>query len=272
MSISGIQQKLSLKRDSENKLVMTAKAGEYILKPSPEAFPHAAENEQCAMALSHLAGIPTAVCALIPFSDGEFAYLTRRYDRIEGKKLHQEDLAQGFNISSSGKYSKSYEECLALVHSMSGGKMAVVRELYKRIIFAWLIGNDDMHLKNISLIRKEDNRTPFYDSLTPSYDQLFASSFSNSLKIGYLALDLLKEEHGGIFSTGYQKLGYYTSADFKELGYRAGLLPKAIKSVIDHFINLEDDMTDMIFRSYMPDLMKQRAADTLKHRFIALKQ
>ncbi len=95
LSISGVQQKLSLRKNEKNELVATAKGCEYILKPSPEAYPNAAENEHAAMQVSRHTGIDTAQCGLVTFKGGELAYITKRFDRqSDGSKLHQEDLLQ----------------------------------------------------------------------------------------------------------------------------------------------------------------------------------
>ena len=270
MSLSGVQQKLSLLINDRDQFEMTVTGGRYILKPSPEAFPCAAENEQCAMALSRSLGIPTAASAVIPFADGELAYITRRYDRAGDTKLQQEDLAQGFSLSSREKYGKSYEEALEMVHAMSGGKLSVVRDLFNRIVFAYLIGNDDMHLKNISLIRYEGNRTPYYDGLTPNYDQLFASSFENSSKIGFLALDLFKEESEGKYSILYQRYGFYTGGDFLLLGERAGLPQAAIRTVFRNYYQKQAQMEELILRSFMPSDMKEKAVSVIRDRLKAL--
>jgi serine/threonine-protein kinase HipA len=123
MSISGVQQKLSLKVNEKHELVVTAQGGEYLLKPSPEAYPYAAENEHAAMQVSRLMGIDTAQCALVSFAGGELAYLTKRFDRQgDGSKLHQEDLMQCFNLPSEDKYSKTYEEAGKLILEVTNGK------------------------------------------------------------------------------------------------------------------------------------------------------
>lgn len=271
MSIYGVQQKLSLIINKNNEFEIVTTGGEFILKPSPESFPFASENEQCAMAISRLVGINTAASAVVEFSTGEYTYITRRYDRLDGRKFHQEDLSQGFNISSKQKYSKSYEEALLLAHRMSGEKLSVVRDLYNRIVFAYLIGNDDMHLKNISLIKRGNNRSVYYDSLTPNYDQLFTSSFENKSNIGFLALDLLKEENDAVFTDMYEKYGFYTGSDFILLGKRAELPSQVIKSIFGNYFSKEQDMLDMIKRSFMPDDMKYRTMSMLKDRIKALK-
>jgi len=94
MSISGVQQKLSLKINSNKELEITPIGGEYILKPSPESFPNASENEHCAMSTSRLLGIETASCGLISFADGELVYITKRFDRKGDVKIHQEDCSR----------------------------------------------------------------------------------------------------------------------------------------------------------------------------------
>lgn len=271
MSISGVQQKLSLIINVNNDFEIVTIGGKYILKPSPESFPHAAENEQCAMAISRLVGIDTALSANIQFSDGEEAYITKRYDRLNGQKLHQEDLAQAFNLQSEYKYQKSYEEALYLVREMSGRKLSVVKELFNRIVFAYLIGNDDMHLKNISLIKDLDNKSTKYDRLTPNYDQLLVHAFPNPPKIGALALDLLKEEDEGIFSKMYEKYGFYTGYDFYLLGDRAGLRKPVIKKIMDNYFEKEIEIINIIENSFMPSDMKNKAKSLVKDRIKALK-
>ena len=271
MSISGVQQKLSLIINDDNVFELVSTNGTYILKPSPESFPYAAENEQCAMAISRFIGIDTAFSANIQFSDGEEAYVTKRYDRINGIKLHQEDLAQGFDLPSEDKYKKSYEEALELSRLMSGGKLSVVKDLFNRIVFTYLIGNDDMHLKNMSLIKKTENKTQNYDSLTPNYDQLFVHAFPNSSKLGVLALDLLKEEDYGVFTKVYDKYGFYTGHDFFELGKRAGLRSPVVKNVLNTYFQKETEIIEIIENSFMPNEMKNKAKLLFQDRIKDLK-
>lgn len=271
MSISGVQQKLSLIINNNNEFEIVNTNGTYILKPSPESFSYAAENEQCAMALSRFIGIDTAISANIPFSDGEEAYITKRYDRKNGTKIHQEDLAQAFDLLSKDKYGKSYEEALELCREISGGKLSVVKDLFNRIVFAYIIGNDDMHLKNISLIKKMDNKSLYYDSLTPNYDQLLTHAFPNTPKLGVLALDLLKDEEDGIFTKRYDKYGFYTGYDFYELGKRSGLREPVIKNVLSNYIKKESELIVIINNSFMPNEMKNKTVMLIKDRIKAIK-
>jgi serine/threonine-protein kinase HipA len=267
MSISGVQQKLSLKVDESYQLVPTTEGGEYILKPSPEEFPNAAENEHTAMVTSDLLGIETALCGLVPFADGELVYITRRFDRLgDGAKLHQEDLLQGFSANSESKYEKSYEAAGSLILEMTSGKKAVVAEFIKRIMHAYLIGNSDMHMKNISLQKNSANVSRYYDRLTPNYDCLLTGAFENIDQDGFLALDLLE----GDFSRQYQHYGFYTGYDFIELGKRLDVPEIVVKKIALDFSKRELAIVDTISKSYMPDDMKDRATGLIQGRMRAI--
>ncbi len=267
ISISGVQQKLSLKIDQHYQLVPVTEGGEYILKPTPEEFVNAAENEHAAMVTSKLLGIETALCGLVSFTDGELVYITKRFDRLnDGTKLHQEDLLQGFEAGSEGKYDRSYEAAGSLILEMTSGKKAVVADYLKRVMHAYLIGSNDMHLKNISLQRDVDNFSPFYDRLTPNYDSLFADAFDNMDHDGFLALDLLE----GDFSDHYQLYGFYTGYDFIELGKRLDVPEIVVRKIALDFSRRESAIVDTISKSYMPDDMKERATGLIQGRMRAI--
>jgi len=277
MSISGVQQKLSLKEDDKHRLVATAEGGEYILKPSPEAYPNAAENEHAAMVVSQLMGIDTAQCCLVTFKDGELSYLTKRFDRLKnGNKLNQEDLVQCFDLYSTDKYSKTYEEAGKLINEVTNGKQAVVLDFVRRVILAYIMGDDDFHLKNISVQRLAGNTSPYYDKLTPNYDSLFCDAFKNgeteNSGVGYLALGLLHDPEEGdeFFSSLYTHYGYYTGYDFLELGRRLGLKEKPILSYITKLKNNQKKILETIDHSFMPNAMKNRAGNTVKKRIQAM--
>ena len=271
ISISGVQQKLSLKLLSSGEFEIVSIGGEFIIKPSPESYPHAAENEHCSMVLSRTFGIETAQAGLVQFTDGEFVYITRRYDRDGDKKHHQEDLLQGFNLPSKDKYSKSYEEALELAYRMSGGKLSVVRDLFSRILFSYVIGNDDMHLKNMSLIRNYESKSHLYDSLTPNYDQLMTHAFENHSTLGVLAIDLLKQEIDGDFSDAYNKYGFYTASDFYILAEETGLRKTVVDKLFKKLFSLEDTFIEIVNRSFMPQDMKERSIALISDRIKAVK-
>ena len=270
MSISGVQHKLSLKINIDNELMITAVDGEYILKPSPEAFPHAAENEHCGMLTGKLLGINTAVCGLVSFCDGELAYITKRFDRMGNARIHQEDMVQGFGLRTDEKYAFSYEETGKLLNQMMNGKMAVIMEFFRRVIHAYIIGNDDMHLKNISVQKFPNNTGLYYDCLSPNYDALFTTAFSNSPNLGFFAIDLLGDEANGIFSEKYEKYGFYTGYDFNAFGEKLGLRKKPVVNYIQNVMKQESGISHLIQNSYMPEEMKQSACRIVHERIKAL--
>ncbi len=274
MSISGAQEKLSLRENEKHELVATAKGGEYILKPSPEAYPHAAENEHTAMEVSRLLGIETAQCGLVSFEGGELAYITKRFDRQDdGSKLHQEDLMQCFNLPGDNKYGKTYEEAGQRVNEVTNGKQAVVLDFVRRVILAYITGNDDLHLKNFSVQRRADNNTLFYDRLTPNYDCLLCDALGeNDSGPGLLALGLLhdRQDDSEYFSDIYNHYGYYTGFDFLELGRRLGLREKPVRTFIARLESDQKKIIDLIKRGYMPHEQKARAIRLVESRIRAV--
>ncbi len=274
MSISGVQQKLSLKESEQHELLATAEGGGYILKPSPETYPHAAENEHAAMLISRLLDIETARCGLVSFEGGELVYITKRFDRLQdGNKLHQEDLMQCFDLPSDNKYDKTYEEAGKLILEVTNGKQAVVLDFVRRVILAYVTGNDDLHLKNFSVQRLTGNTSHFYDKLSPNYDCLFCDAFRTEDKgMGLLALGLLHDQEDGDedFTKMYSHYGYYTGYDFLELGRRLGLQEKPIRTFINKLKTNQRKISDLINHSYMPDAMKARASALVESRIRAV--
>jgi serine/threonine-protein kinase HipA len=145
---------------------------------------------------------------------------------------------------------------------MTNGKMSVVLDFVRRVIHAYLIGNNDMHLKNISLQKNPENTSRYYDKLTPNYDSLFTDGFEYVDNDGFLALDLL--ESG--FSEKYAYHGFYTGHDFIELGIRLKIPERLIKKTIEDMANKKDSLKEVVTHSYMPDGMKTRAIEILNDR------
>jgi len=270
LSISGVQQKLSMAINAAHEIEPVTTGGRYILKPSPEEFPNAAENEHTAMLSGRLLGIRTADCGLVSFADGELVYITRRFDRVDGadvdSKIHQEDLLQGFDTQSDDKYSRSHEEAGALILDMTDGRQTVVLDYLKRIMHAYLVGNDDMHLKNTSLQKIAGNTTRFYDRLTPNYDCLFASAFENRDAAYFLALDLFADG----FSEQFEEYGFYTGFDFIELARRFGISEKPVRSFVKEIAKKMPGLLALIDHSYMPAAMKAAARDQAVDRLKAM--
>ncbi len=270
MSLSGVQEKLSLKLVG-GQLQPSAKGGEYILKPSPESFPHAAENEYTAMSISRLMKIDTAACGLVEFSDGEKAYITKRFDRLsDGRKRDQEDFTQIMGLNKEDKYKSSYESAASALLEAVNGKLKPIKDFFDRVLLAYVIGNDDLHLKNVSVHRLEDSNSDFYDCLTPNYDVLFTDYYREG-GMKFLALLLMDDgEENEYYTDNYNDYGYYTGQCFVEFGIRVGLNRKIVIKEIKRYITASDTIVDLIEKSPMPDHMKKSCVTTVKQRLEAL--
>jgi len=129
------------------------------------------EIEALSMLMSKSCGIATVPFLLIPLKGGELAYLTRRIDRnAKGKKFAMEDACQFNERMTEHKYRGSYEQIAKGIIAYSKNPLKDVVHFYEQVIVSFLIGNNDMHLKNFSLIAKEPNA---YE-LTPAYDMIAA--------------------------------------------------------------------------------------------------
>jgi len=173
-------------------------------------------------------------------------------------------------MKSEDKYAYSYEKAGKLINTMTNGKASVVFDFFCRVVHAYIIGNDDMHLKNISLQKFPENTGLYYDRLTPNYDSLFTNVFDNVPASDFLALDLLEDEKNGIFSKVYEKYGFYTGYDFKVFGKTLGLREKPVTTFINTVRKKESLLVDLVSCSSMPDAMKNKAGLMISQRMKAL--
>ncbi len=165
LSISGIQPKLSVKVDRKNNsLISVADGGEFILKPQTAAFPYIPENEQCCMDIAEKFKITVPPHCLLPLKDGSLSYIVKRFDREAGAKIHQEDFAQ--ILGSRDKYQGSVEQIGHKLKEISTGPGYDAQLFFERVVFNFIIGNGDAHLKNYSITYKNKETI----RLAPAYD------------------------------------------------------------------------------------------------------
>lgn len=169
MSVQGVQPKLSAKLYVKDEVFdVVDRGGEYILKPQNNFYPELPENESLTMKLAELIGIEVPISGMIYSSDGKFTYFIKRFDRYgRNKKLSVEDFAQLAGKSRETKYDYSMEKLITLIDTYCTFPMIEKVKLFRLTIFNFLIGNEDMHLKNFSLITR-DNKV----ELSPAYDLL----------------------------------------------------------------------------------------------------
>lgn len=169
-SMTGVQPKLSLEREKVGKnhfrLTITGLWGTYIFKPPFAKYPNLPQNEDITMHLAEIAGLKTAQHTLIPLKSGELAYIAKRFDRQNGVKLCMEDMAQLTEVLTNRKYKGSYEKIGKIIAKYSDFPGNDLISFYELILFSFLTGNADMHLKNFSLLGSVNNEI----SLSPAYD------------------------------------------------------------------------------------------------------
>ena len=173
MSIQGVQPKLSAKLSlSSSSIQLTERGGTYILKPNPPHFQDVPANEALTMSMAKVAGIEVPAHGIIQATDGSWVYIIKRFDRIgRNKKLHQEDFTQLSGASRFTKYDSSLERVAKLVESYCSFPAIELPKLATRLLFSFLTGNEDMHLKNFSIIQGQDGVA----TLSPAYDLLNSS-------------------------------------------------------------------------------------------------
>jgi serine/threonine-protein kinase HipA len=169
MSIQGVQPKLSARlRVKAGCFEIVDRGGQYILKPQHHFFRHVPENEDVTMRLAKSVGIEVPVHGLVYSRDESLTYFIRRFDRIgRNAKLAVEDFAQLAGATRDTKYDFSMERLVPLIDRHCTFPAVERVELFRRILFCFLTGNEDMHLKNFSVIVKGE-----IVKLAPAYDFL----------------------------------------------------------------------------------------------------
>ncbi len=175
-TVPGVQKKLSLHLFSEKenpRLTLMNYPTGYILKPQVAEFEALPEAEQLVMTMADAMGISTVPHSLI-MGNGSPAYITKRVDRVFRKNIVQmlamEDFCQLDLRLTQDKYRGSYERCAKIIERYSSRSGLDMTELYLRLIFSFVVGNSDMHLKNFSLIETEEGSGKYL--LSPAYDLL----------------------------------------------------------------------------------------------------
>lgn len=170
IAITGVQPKLSVtleKHQNTGRLTIVGLWGEYILKPQHDSLPAMPETEDLTMHLAQLFGVEVCNHTLLRASDGRLVYLAKRFDREKHKKIHVEDFCQLSEFLTENKYKGSYERAGKIILTYCTNAGLDILKYFELLLFCYLTGNNDMHLKNFSLIHK-NNSIDF----SPAYDLL----------------------------------------------------------------------------------------------------
>ena len=255
-TVTGVQAKLSLSRKkmtdnkSTDRFTIVGLWGEYILKPQTELYPELPEIEDVTMGLSELSNIKTAPHTLIRLKSGELAYITKRVDRLKDRKLHMEDMCQLTERLTEHKYKGSYEQIGKAVRKYTANPGLDLVNFYELVLFCYLTGNNDMHLKNFSLLKSTSKEY----SLCPAYD-LVASELVVEGDDEELALNLNGKK---------RKL---KRKDFEAAMKTSNINEQAIKNV---FLKFEDKIQawkDYIDTSFLSSKMKVDYKEMIQLKF-----
>ncbi len=256
LTVPGVQKKISLNLSSSSttapKLTLVNYPTGYILKPQVKEFEHLPESEQLIMSMADISGISTVPHALIK-NGKDFLYITKRIDRAFNKngvkKIAMEDFCQLDNRITADKYKGSYERCAKIIDKYSSQPGLDLSELFIRLLFCYIVGNSDMHLKNFSLI---ENKNGLYQ-FSPAYDLLPVN----------VVMPEDKEEMGLALNgkkTKIRKKDFYAFAETCEISKKSA--DKMIKKVV----SLKSKYIKMCNESLLSDSQKEKLTKLIKER------
>lgn len=255
VAVPGVQAKLSMSvikeaqaKGDSRMTVVGALGGNYIFKPPVEHYPEMPANEHVTMRIAEAYGINAVPSSLIRLQSGELAYITKRIDRTEkDDKIHLLDFFQ--ILEAHDKYKGSMEKIGKAIGEYSQNPLLDKLFYFELVLFSFLTGNNDMHLKNFSMIRGNSGWT-----LAPAYDLLNVSIVNPDDK-EELALPIeakkkkLKGEH------------------FMRFGESMGLTTKQVNGVFKRFHENKSKAFDWIEKSFLSEEMKESYREVLENRY-----
>jgi serine/threonine-protein kinase HipA len=250
LSIQGVQPKLSAAISivgQEFKIV--DQFGTYIIKPQNDLFPQLPENEDVTMRMAKVFGLDVPFHGMIYAKDGSLSYFIKRFDRYgKGNKLATEDFAQLTGNTRDTKYRFTMEKLIPVLDEYCSFPAIEKADFFKRILFCYVTGNEDMHLKNFSVITKNGKTT-----LTPVYD------FLNST----IAIKNPEEE---IALTLKGKKSNLKAADFIEYYAkdRLQLNDKTVAIILEQMQQVIPKWKELLEISFLSEDMKEKYLNLLE--------
>lgn len=261
-TVPGVQKKLSLQLISDGskpRLTLVNYPTGYILKPQVEEFEALPESEQLIMEMADMAGISTVPHALIKGSGG-LAYITKRVDRNLTKDniemLAMEDFCQLDLRLTEDKYRGSYERCAKIIKKYSSRIGIDITEFYIRLVFCFIVGNSDMHLKNFSLIETAEGSQEYV--LSPAYDLLPVNAN-------------LPEDKEQFALTMNGKKMHILKGDFLKFASTCDIPRKTAIKLIQNLVSYTPKWLKMCDDSILPDDLKERLRQIIIERTEVLK-
>lgn len=252
LSIQGVQPKLSATISIiEQEFKIVDQFGTYIIKPQNDLFPELPQNEDVTMRMAKVFGLDVPFHGMLYAKDGSLSYFIKRFDRYgKGKKLATEDFAQLTGNTRDTKYRFTMEKLVPVIDEFCSFPAIEKADFFKRILFCYVTGNEDMHLKNFSLITKNEKTT-----LTPVYDFLNSS----------IAIKNPEEE---IALTLKGKKRNLKASDFMDYyaKERLQLNEKTIATILEQMHNAIPKWKELLEISFLSDDMKEKYFNLLEKR------
>ena len=255
VTVPGVQAKLSMSILKDTKVkadtrltVVGALGSQYIFKPPNEHFPEMPENEHVTMRIAEAMGIRVVPSSLIRLKSGELSYITKRIDRTEdGQKIHMLDM---FQITEAfDKYKSSMEKVGKALHAYSDNTMLDKIFFLELAVFSFLTGNNDMHLKNFSMIESASGWI-----LAPAYDLLNVSI-------------LIPEDTEELALTLDGKKKKLNWRHFQNLGFELGLTDKQIQGIKKRMVRNKPNAIEWLNKSFLSVKMKETYKRLMESRF-----
>ena len=260
-TVPGVQKKLSLHLMFGGKphLTMLDYPAGFILKPQVQEFAALPESEHLVMLMADASGIKTVPHALVRTGE-TFSYITRRIDRVvvpdePALKLAMEDFCQLDLRLTQDKYRGSYERCAKIIKRYSVQPGLDLSEMFLRLVFSFLVGNSDLHLKNFSLIETGEGSADYV--LSPAYDLLPVNI-------------ILPEDTEAFALTMNGKKRNLHRNDFLLFSDACGMDRKAAARMLDMLTAMRPRFETMISESLMPASYKESFIKLLSERAEAL--
>lgn len=255
-TVAGVQKKLSLhlSKETENRLTIVGYPAGFILKPQTQDFPLMPEVEQLVMTMADFAGIKTVPHGLIKMNS-EFAYITKRIDRNQKKKSLEvyamEDFCQLGERLTEEKYKSSYEQCAKIIRKYSSRPGLDLSELFYRLLFCFVTGNSDMHLKNFSLIENPPKSRNF--ELSKAYDLLAVNV-------------VMPEDKEETALTLNRKKANIKRGDFIYFAEYCSIPLAAAEKMIAKICGMKESFLELICQSLLSEELKQAFEKLLMER------
>lgn len=252
ISIQGVQPKLSAVISVVNQqFEIVDQFGNYIIKPQNDLFPELPENEDVTMKMAKSIGLEVPIHGMVYSKDGSLSYFIKRFDRYsKGKKYATEDFAQLTGNSRDTKYNFTMEKVVNVIEEFCTFPAIEKADFFKRVLFCFITGNEDMHLKNFSVITKAGKTM-----LTPAYDFLNSS----------IAIKNPEEE---IALSLKGKMSNFKSTDFIEYyaKERLELNEKTINTILLDMNKNKSKWIELVEISFLSDGMKEKYLKLMKNR------